>query len=285
MRILIWQQFSSNHSSSFTVIGEFATRADAERAADEVRAILKRIEDWYTEHPDGIEGVWSPWDWGQEPSPPELELAAQYQIQWEDEVIDSPDITNINIVLDRLVIMETARQADGGGQPFDQIMERLGGKGYIFSNIVGEQRGLVIFDLTCTAPDETTAQQIRDKHLAFNQRVRRDGAKLFFDRWYFDDMDGELSFLELVQRLQMSNCADITYTFTQFDLESDNFDAAQLPHYGRNDIDELLEVFSKRPSDWFNRREIAYILGDIGDPRGIPALVEMLYAYDPLETV
>jgi hypothetical protein len=189
MRISIWQQFSSNHSSHFTVIGEFATRAQAEHAADEIRGILKRIEDWYAEHPDGIESVWTNDDWGQEPSPPELELAAQYQVQWEEEVIDPPDVTNIRIMLDRLVIMESVRQADGGGQPFDQIITRLGGKGYIFSRIVGDQKGLVIFDLTCTASDEAIAQQIRDKYLDFNQRVKRDGTKLFFDRWYFEAVE------------------------------------------------------------------------------------------------
>lgn len=48
MRISIWQQFSSNHSSGFTVVGEFATRSEAENAANKIREILYRLKDWHT---------------------------------------------------------------------------------------------------------------------------------------------------------------------------------------------------------------------------------------------
>jgi HEAT repeat protein len=85
----------------------------------------------------------------------------------------------------------------------------------------------------------------------------------------------------LVEGLQKFNCTDINYTFTQFDLESDEFNADQLPRYGADDLNELLEIFAKNPTDWSIRKDIAHILGDIGDPRGIPALVEMLYAEYP----
>ena len=49
MRISIWQQFSSNHSSSFTIIGTFENSEAAQRAAIEFRAILEKIVGWYQE--------------------------------------------------------------------------------------------------------------------------------------------------------------------------------------------------------------------------------------------
>jgi hypothetical protein len=43
MRISIWQQFSINNSSSFTVVGVFETPEAARRAADEVRKIIEPV--------------------------------------------------------------------------------------------------------------------------------------------------------------------------------------------------------------------------------------------------
>jgi hypothetical protein len=43
MRVSIWQQFSSNHSSFFTVAGIFKTVELAEKATHELRSIIKTI--------------------------------------------------------------------------------------------------------------------------------------------------------------------------------------------------------------------------------------------------
>src|SRR5262245_41441153 len=43
MRLTLWQQFASNHSNSFTVIGEFKSHDDAHTAYLHVRRVLRRI--------------------------------------------------------------------------------------------------------------------------------------------------------------------------------------------------------------------------------------------------
>ncbi len=50
MKISIWQQFSSNHSSSFTVVGEFETAEKANESANTIMAILEDIKASYIEH-------------------------------------------------------------------------------------------------------------------------------------------------------------------------------------------------------------------------------------------
>ncbi|HEY1016789.1 MAG TPA: hypothetical protein VGE07_29020 [Herpetosiphonaceae bacterium] len=43
MRVSLWRQWSSNHSSSFHVVGRFASPGDAAAAADELRTILSQL--------------------------------------------------------------------------------------------------------------------------------------------------------------------------------------------------------------------------------------------------
>ncbi|MBZ0287954.1 MAG: hypothetical protein K8I30_10095 [Anaerolineae bacterium] len=46
MRVSIWQQFSSNHSSSFSVVGRFQSVEDAERVASRFRALFTAVVEW-----------------------------------------------------------------------------------------------------------------------------------------------------------------------------------------------------------------------------------------------
>jgi hypothetical protein len=52
MKISIWQQFSSNHSASYTVIGKFGTAQEAEAAAEALKELLQELivdyGDWYS---------------------------------------------------------------------------------------------------------------------------------------------------------------------------------------------------------------------------------------------
>ena len=43
MKLSIWQQFSSNHSNTFTVVGEFPTKTEALSAANKLRQLLEAI--------------------------------------------------------------------------------------------------------------------------------------------------------------------------------------------------------------------------------------------------
>ena len=44
MKLSIWQQFSSNHSAMYTVIGEFASADEAARTADYLRRVMREID-------------------------------------------------------------------------------------------------------------------------------------------------------------------------------------------------------------------------------------------------
>jgi len=43
MRLSIWQQFSSNHSANFEIVGTFKTEELAHQAAEELREISRAI--------------------------------------------------------------------------------------------------------------------------------------------------------------------------------------------------------------------------------------------------
>src|SRR5579863_2710451 len=79
MRISIWQQFSSNHSSDFTLVGEFRSVDDAQRAGDELRHILQTVVDWYVAHPEVDEARFT--EGSCLPSPAEIEFAKQYGVE------------------------------------------------------------------------------------------------------------------------------------------------------------------------------------------------------------
>src|SRR5688572_22745233 len=119
MKISIWQQFSSNHSSDFTVVGEFSSRVEAEHAADQIRSILKEITDWFDQHMDTPEmDEWLNNDnWMEEPSPIEKSIGDHYNIEWGGS-IDWHRDAKIEIVLDRLVFMTPGSRPEQAGRPF-----------------------------------------------------------------------------------------------------------------------------------------------------------------------
>lgn len=45
MKLSLWQQFSSNHSAGFSLIGQFKTAEEATQAVAVIRGILEKIAD------------------------------------------------------------------------------------------------------------------------------------------------------------------------------------------------------------------------------------------------
>lgn len=267
MKVKIWQQFSSNHSSEFTVVGEFPSREDAERAATEIKTILKRIADWRTAHTDDFRDYV---DDENEPTPIELEIAAEYGVEWPDAV-DWAQEHEIDIVLDRLLFLKPTARPASAGEPFDQIMTKLGGKGYLEGDAFGDTVGMVIFDLTCTAPDEQTAQSFVDRYHAFERFVKCDGRKLHFDRWRLQEhirFDQQFHFATLVNVLTDAGCTDIAYTFTSLHIDKPDL-------YHKDDVDRLIEQL-KNPPDTYERDDVVEALGNIGDTRAVEPLIALL---------
>jgi hypothetical protein len=47
MRVSIWNQFSSNHSGSMTIVGNFETIEKAMEAEGTLRQIIEEVNDWF----------------------------------------------------------------------------------------------------------------------------------------------------------------------------------------------------------------------------------------------
>ncbi len=167
MRISIWQQWASNHSGSFTVVGKFQTHAAATKAAGDLRHIIATITDWYrrTENADADErrlnaiGEFM----GALPlSPPEVEYAQQYGIDWNGRGIDWFTLEdNLKAVhqFGRLVFVENTGDTWSLWMPFDDLLEKMGADVAIEAEPYAPP---LTVNLSCLAPDEAIAEQITD---------------------------------------------------------------------------------------------------------------------------
>ena len=85
MHVSIWQQFNSNHSGGFDIVGIFDSADSAEKASQQLRMMLKKIAevrsqiDFDEEDHDNI---------GIPPTHVELEFAEQLAVEWGMYSID-----------------------------------------------------------------------------------------------------------------------------------------------------------------------------------------------------
>ncbi len=166
MKLSIWQQFSSNNSSDFTIIGVFDSPEQAKQAAEEVQRILNRIRDWHTANQESAQELYDLWASGEYPSPMsavEKELAQEYNVHWIG-AIDWFDRVEVHTLMDRLVVVQPDFHVDYGPSPFDQIMNRLGGYGFVAgTDAEGAPYGTVYLRLVCDAPDDTAVATILEE--------------------------------------------------------------------------------------------------------------------------
>jgi hypothetical protein len=224
MKLTIWQQFSSNHSSHFHIVGVFDTSAAAQKAADELRQIFKQIEDWHEQNPEKSEALmerWSRGEWPQAVSEIEEILAEKYGVRWTNGIEWFWD-ARLELLLDHIVHISTGGQTDSGPEPFDEIIERLGGYGLVTgADVGGTPFGKIIVYLSCVAPDIETAEMIvkeqtKDSNNKFKQtlkhtnKVSNSGTALNFS-WDFDSSFWKLD--RLVKELKDNKCTDIGYSF------------------------------------------------------------------------
>lgn len=158
MRISIWQQFSSNHSARFTIVGHFENTQQANKAADELRHILKSIVDWNETHPELAE-MWNSGDLP-EPTEPEVQFSKQYGVNWGESAI--PWFWQAKVItLDNIVFVDSDGQADDGAQPFHSLVAKLGARVFIEGQIEWDDAWRqVSVELSCSAPNEAVAQAI-----------------------------------------------------------------------------------------------------------------------------
>jgi hypothetical protein len=158
MRVSLWQQFSSNHSARFTIVGSFDTSTKADSAADELRHILRVIGDWYQLHPE----LGEQWNSGDLPAPtePEMQFSHQYGVDWGKTSIDwfrQAQVTTFN----ELVFLDHShRETYAQAFPFNAIMAKLGGKVVVEGNVSRLVSERVLFEITTRTPDQATAEKI-----------------------------------------------------------------------------------------------------------------------------
>lgn len=271
MKLSIWQQFSSNHSSRFTIVGEFDSRTDAEKAAVTIRDILKRIADWNAAHhnDEGMDDFWNSGDWWEKPTPIEQEIADEYGITWPG-AIDWFRDPKIDIVLDHLLFIQPGSRPETAGQPFEQLINKLGGRGYLEGDVYGDTVAGIIFDLTCIAPDEATADTLYREYLGFNRRIQRDNLRLHFYRWRFDQ---DPEFLTLIDELREANCSAIEYRFTQLPRENWN------ELHNEDDLEIMLDILEIGTDSWDQINAI-HLLSEFQDKRAVEPLIVLLQSPD-----
>jgi hypothetical protein len=170
MHLSIWQQWASNHSSEFSLVGEFATADEARRAGQEIERIIERLHQLADEFISGGEF------WLHQEEAERLRnvlgLPAEMQFQYFPEWVVPADtgFTNVTVIDRHLFLSDRGRSGDGNGyEPFDQIITHWGGQ------LAGGT--VILVTLSCIAPDEATATRLHAQTTSYLRTVTR-GRKL-----------------------------------------------------------------------------------------------------------
>src|SRR5688572_1206998 len=138
MRLSLWQQFSSNHSADFTVVGTFENAEAAAQAGEELRSILNRLDQWWKALDRDEFGRWR--DHSETPviTPIEKQISTEYEVKWPFMLSwpfwgwdrsESPVQVYREFVF---VIAPLIIDFWCGPQPFDSLLERLNGEVAVF---------------------------------------------------------------------------------------------------------------------------------------------------------
>jgi hypothetical protein len=166
MKISLWQQFSSNHSSSCFIVGQFESEEKAQQVEQEMRILLQSIIDWWQQFPE------SAWDTIANdllarglPTPPEQAYKEKYALKdWSTTIFidwlwDQTALEALHRVGTLVSINQMASSISSwdGISPFEEIFQKWGGK--IMMDVAEGDIPLKI-NFRGTAPDEHTAQNI-----------------------------------------------------------------------------------------------------------------------------
>lgn len=169
MRISFWQQFSSNHSAGYWVVGTFKTVGEAQHAYREMRGILEKLEQAMRENPSTYAEA-------------EQTIAKQYQIEWtssidwwpdyewvkrtDPEAVIEPDQSFIIAALSNVgnvVITSNPWQTWMSWQPFKALLEHFGaeiaGIDYFETDIFLKYSDIET-EFRFTIPDKATADEL-----------------------------------------------------------------------------------------------------------------------------
>jgi hypothetical protein len=153
MHLSLWQQFSSNHSARFSIVGIFASTDAAKNAHTEVSALLHTIDTWHSEHFEESEELW---DSG-ELTPVEQEFSQKHNIEW-DNIWWEGYRTD---VYKQIVLISSAGQVDSGAYPINKLLEKLGAEVLVDGDIHRDFiSGKLDFDIYVEAPTQAIAAEV-----------------------------------------------------------------------------------------------------------------------------
>jgi hypothetical protein len=184
MRLSLWQQYSSNNSSSYVVVGAFQSPEKAQEAALEFKKLLQHLWEHYQAHPELREDVLSEED--HDITHIELEAMHDYHIEFDaaiewvarEKTLDFlPDAV---ATFENMVFVATVDETVTNDTPIAQFMHRLG------ADVKFEEAldAYLRVQVTATAPDDITAQFIKtscDTYFVHQSPFYRAPWVLFFD--------------------------------------------------------------------------------------------------------
>jgi hypothetical protein len=166
MRLSIWQQFSSNHSASFELVGIFETTDSAITAAEELRAILRHVREWYDQHYDEDKQITLRISNNLLPlTDDEKRIRNEYRLdQWEHSIDWAMALLpraeeDLIRVYRNLLFMESVGETWLGAQPFDQFIGERAVK--MVLSVEGSDTTWHYFRVTCQARSIEAAQAIK----------------------------------------------------------------------------------------------------------------------------
>lgn len=239
MKVSIWQQFSSNHSNGFTVVGEFETKEAAEKAALRFK---KMLEDIY------LQGI----DYGDtEALQAEIELGEEFEIEWTSHLdwIFAEEYEHV-LQFDQYVAISDHHGNTWQGMMYiDQIMSKMaiaahGEEDEASDNLIGVELSCLAlnidtantifaelklyFDAVRTEKVEVNSapwKQFYSSHKheimmnpdAWYGYIHQEGEKLTFDHLKFGTLGTGLP--ALIAYLTDKGCSEITYVIKEVPMK------------------------------------------------------------------
>jgi hypothetical protein len=243
MRLSLWTQYSSNHSASFSTVGQFDNEELAEHAADKLRGTIREIAFWWEQFSDAaaqnaaekqlqMTGVFL--------TPPEQRLRQEYEVAWcGDAMLGHPmaidwirtqtDVYSVYQFRD-LVLVEPSGNTWCGAHPFDFILAKLGAQ--VASDV--EDFSRLQLHVHFTAPTSEvgdkvmTAITVSHQHMVklpdwgnavpgeITRMEQRFTLRNVEVRWAGVRHDLLTNMQSLLTYLEQSGCTDIQYQFSQY---------------------------------------------------------------------
>lgn len=173
MRLSIWQQFSSNHSSVYRIVGTFGSPAEAEEAAKTIRHILDQIVVWHNHYHAQTGEIFGVDQMHPVPATPlEVDIGRQFGMEWVegiDWLSEVMDVFSRVQVLDKWIFLDSGMTWQQT-PVLDELLARLGSH----TVVVGQSdRTKILFDIHAVAADEASAQVILKEVGGYLYRVSK----------------------------------------------------------------------------------------------------------------